>query len=497
MTSHGHPGPGSRARRVAYLSYSSGIYDARTIRMARSAIEAGAEVTVYARWEPGLPLVEQHDGFRLVRAPWVWQLAIPGFERLLGGRIRGVPPRGWERARMNALAPPPALLAGDNEASGGTVVDSGPEAARSAGALAQPQRRRGRSLAPRRLARRFVLRPIRGAWQAARRPFQLLQKYPARPIAWARSVQRVAEPADIWHGMWAGSLPALDRLRHRFGGRTVYDSRDVYLESRDLATAPRIVRPVIRAFERRWARRADVVISVNHAYAELVSRAFDIPLPPVVMNCPEAWTPPAPPPDRIREALGLPRSVAIVLYQGQLISDRGIEQAMDAILEVPGAMLVLLGYGQWRRYQRRSEEPPYAGRVRLLPAVHPTELVPWTASADVVVMPIQPTSLNHRYTTPQKLFESIAAGVPVVASDLPGMAEVLRDIEVGALCDPTSPPSIAAAIRDVLGVDDETRAARRERILAAAHARYNWAVQVDVLHATYRDLLADRTRGPA
>jgi glycosyltransferase involved in cell wall biosynthesis len=497
VTSQGRPGQEPIARRVAYLSYSSGIYDARTLRMARSAIEAGAEVTVYARWEPGLPLVEQHDGFRLVRAPWVWQLAIPGFERLLGGRIRGVPPRGWERARLNALAQPPAPLPGTNDASGDNIADPGPEPAHLAGALAQPQRRRGRSFAPRRLARRFALRPIRASWRAARLPFQLLQKYPARPIAWARAVERVAEPADIWHGMWAGSLPALDRLRRRFGGRTVYDSRDVYMESRDLATAPRIVRPVIRAFERRWARRADVVISVNHAYAELVSRAFDIPLPPVVMNCPEAWTPPVPPADRIRQALGLPQSIAIVLYQGQLISDRGIEQAMDAILEVPRAMLVLLGYGQWRRYQRRSEEPPYAGRVRLLPAVHPTELMPWTASADVVVMPIQPTSINHRYTTPQKLFESIGAGVPVVASDLPGMAEVVREIDAGALCDATSPPSIAAAIRDVLGVDHETRAARRERILAAAHARYNWAAQVHQLHATYRDLLADRTRGPA
>jgi glycosyltransferase involved in cell wall biosynthesis len=498
VTLRGRPGPEGRALRVAYLSYSSGIYDARTFRMARSAIEAGAEVTVYARWEPGLPLVEQHDGFRLVRAPWVWQLAIPGVERLLGTRIRGVPPRGWEQARMTADAPPPAPLAANDDAAGAEVADPRPEGARLAGELAQRQPRRRRLISPRRLARRFVVRPIRAAWQSARQPFQLLGKYPARPLAWARAVERVAEPADIWHGMWAGSLPALDRMRRRFGGRTVYDSRDVYMESRDLATAPRLVRPMMRAFERRWARRADLVITVNDAYAELVSRAFDIPVPRVVMNCPEAWTPPTPPPDRIREALGLPGSTAIVLYQGQLISDRGIEQAMDAILEVPGATLVLLGYGPLRRrLRRRSEEPPYAGRVRLVPAVRPSELVPWTASADIVVMPIQPTSLNHRYTTPQKLFESIAAGVPVVASDLPAMAEIVREIDAGALCDPTSPPSIAAAIRDVLHVDDATRTARRERILAAAHARYNWAAQAHVLQAAYRDLLADQTRGPA
>ena len=54
-------------------------------------------------------------------------------------------------------------------------------------------------------------------------------------------------------------------------------------------------------------------------------------------------------------------------------------------------------------------------------------------------MAIQPTTLNHRYTTPQKLFESMAAGVPVVASDLPGMASIVRATGAGILCNPTSP----------------------------------------------------------
>ena len=61
----------------------------------------------------------------------------------------------------------------------------------------------------------------------------------------------------------------------------------------------------------------------------------------------------------------------------------------------------------------------------LLPAVSPEDLLEWTASADVLVVAIQPTSLNHQFTTPQKLFEALAAGVPVVAADLPGIAEVV------------------------------------------------------------------------
>jgi glycosyltransferase involved in cell wall biosynthesis len=117
-------------------------------------------------------------------------------------------------------------------------------------------------------------------------------------------------------------------------------------------------------------------------------------------------------------------------------------------------------------------------------------LLEWTASSDVMVMAIQPTTLNHRYTTPQKLFEAIAAGVPVVAADLPGMAQIVKATDVGVLCDPTSPASIAEAIRTVLAQSPAGLAAMRERSRRAADETYNWERQVTVLFEVYRGLLA-------
>lgn len=427
----------ARPRRIAYLSYSSALYDARTFRMARWAVDHGFEVTVYGRWEPGLPLAEERDGYRIIRAPWTLRQLLPG-----------------RRPPSTAVQATPRHVLG----------------------AARPSHSRLRGIVS------TILRiPLR--WM------RLLVKYPIRPLAWARTVARVAEPADVWHGMWAGSLPAMDGLRKRYGGVAIYDSRDVYMESRNLATAPGPLRAAMSWFERRWARRMDRVITVNRSYARLLASRFGIAEPAIVMNCPRAWSPPDPPPAHIRLALGLDPATAIVLYQGQLISDRGIEQAMDAILQVPGAVLALLGYGDWEaRFRERAAAAPYAGRVFVLTAVEPDELVSWTASADVMVMPIQPTTLNHRYTTPQKLFESIAAGVPVVASDLPGMAEVVTEVGAGVLCDPTSPASIAAGIRQILDLSTGERAAMRSRILAAAHERYNWEAQVQVLEAVYAGL---------
>jgi glycosyltransferase involved in cell wall biosynthesis len=169
---------------------------------------------------------------------------------------------------------------------------------------------------------------------------------------------------------------------------------------------------------------------------------------------------------------------------------------MDAMLEVPGAVLALLGFGPWeKRLAAAVAEAPYAGRVAILPSVLPSELLDWTASADVSVMAIQPSSVNHRYTTPQKLFESIAAGVPVVASDLPGMAEIVRGSDVGLVCDPTSPAAIADAIRTLLSEPEPARVMRRASILRLAHDRYNWERQAIRLLEVYRELLGDASPG--
>jgi len=324
-----------------------------------------------------------------------------------------------------------------------------------------------------------------------RQRWRLLKMFPINGIGWAAALEETAEPADIWHGMWAGSLPALLRLRQRLGGRSIYDSRDVYMQSRAFAQMGQPWKWILTFLERRWARRVDRLITVNGSYAKLLARQFGIEPPAVVMNLPDRWNGLRPDPDLIREALALPASTAIVLYQGGLMTDRGIEQAMDAILLIPDAVLCLLGFGPMRdELIDRTATAPYAGRVYVLDPVPPDRLLEWTASADVSVMAIQPTSTNHAYTTPQKLFESIAVGVPVVASNLPGMAEVVEAVDAGVLCDPTDPASIASAIREVLDLPPDVKNARRTRILEAARRRYNWEVETPTLLAIYAELLS-------
>jgi len=110
-------------------------------------------------------------------------------------------------------------------------------------------------------------------------------------------------------------------------------------------------------------------------------------------------------------------------------------------------------------------------------------------------MPIQDSTLNHRLSTPNKLFEALAAGVPIVASDLPELRRIVMDDPagpLGVLCDPTDPTSIAAAIEGLLGRPPDERAALRERCLGAARDRWNWETESARLVDLYADLAASK-----
>jgi glycosyltransferase involved in cell wall biosynthesis len=103
-------------------------------------------------------------------------------------------------------------------------------------------------------------------------------------------------------------------------------------------------------------------------------------------------------------------------------------------------------------------------------------------------MPVQPDTLNHRLNTPTKLYDAMGVGVPVVASDLPGIAPIVTETGCGVLCDPEDPADIARAIREVIDASDPDRVARRLACLRAARERYSWRLQARELLGVYERL---------
>jgi glycosyltransferase involved in cell wall biosynthesis len=148
---------------------------------------------------------------------------------------------------------------------------------------------------------------------------------------------------------------------------------------------------------------------------------------------------------------------------------------------MPDAALVLMGFGPWaEELRRRDDDPRYAGRHVTLPAVPPDEVTRWAAGADVSIIAVPANSLNQRLSTPNKFWESIAAGTPVVIGrDLEVMRGIVETEGVGVIADPADAGDLARALGEIIEAPHDAREAMRERCLRLCAERYNWELAVE------------------
>jgi glycosyltransferase involved in cell wall biosynthesis len=321
--------------------------------------------------------------------------------------------------------------------------------------------------------------------------------------SWAAAVAAAAPQADVAHAKALVALPvARAAVRRTAGrrGRFVYDIADLHTESARLVKLPTVLRALVRRRERSLVRQAAGVLAATPAMAVEVARRFDVPTPIVLLNCPPAWHPETPGPiasERLAAAIGLPSGgerPPIVLYQGAFRVDQGIEELVaavdDPVLVATGAVIVFLGFGRLDA-SLRAESARRPGRMAVLAAVPEAELLDWTAGADVAFVGAPPRTLNQRLTLPNKLFQSIMAGVPIVVGEGTEHCRLASSEGVGRCCDIDAPASIAAAVAELLAAPPAERDALRAHCRTVALEKYSWESTRDGLVELYRGL-ADR-----
>jgi glycosyltransferase involved in cell wall biosynthesis len=315
---------------------------------------------------------------------------------------------------------------------------------------------------------------------------------------WTRAVLDAAPETDVFHAQSLIVLPVVRNAARQLGGRFVYDVADYHTEAARLARMPAPVRELFRQRERSWARDASGYLAVSEPVARLVERRWRVERPEVLFNCPPAWRPEEPGPvlsDRIREALGLPAERPVVLYQGGFSVDRGIEELITAArepdLRALDAAVVFMGYGRLEGLIRKAtvDQP---GRIHLLPAVPPDELLEWTASADASFVGQPPRTLNQKMNLPNKLFESLMAGVPVVVSEGNEQCRLVTAEGVGECCNIDSPPAVSKALAGLLSAPEFERQRLRAHCRTVALEKYTWEGNAGGLLALYRRLAEGR-----
>ena len=239
-------------------------------------------------------------------------------------------------------------------------------------------------------------------------------------------------------------LPVASQLATACGARLVYDSHELYSEQ-EFSGREKLRWAEIEA---KYIGACDAVITVNQSIATELERRYNIGGVRVIYNAERSSD--ARPRTRVfHEMFGLAADKKVLLLQGGLSAGRNLEVLVDAMrhVQTTSVVLVILGDGLLlKKLQARAVSKELSGRVFFHSAVPQKDLLTLTAAADAGVIPYQATCLNNYFCTPNKLFEFISAGIPILASDLPEIRNMVVGQQIGLVGNMSTPEKLAGLI---------------------------------------------------
>lgn len=440
----------SRRPRVAVLVYNDCHADTRVLKTAATLVEAGADVRIFAIARPtaGYPagvwrlengvVLERLSTFELFQhlAP------MARIYRRISGSPGAVALGATEDVGRGRGAP------GSAPAHAGRVARDRPIVAAVAPApkTALPDR------ILRSRAGRLALRPLSAV---------VLWSY------WRSAADAVTRwRPDVVHANDANTLHPAMSVAGRLQVPFVYDSHELWTQ-RNVAGRRPVATKVERWIERRGIRRAAAVITVSPSIASYLQTTYGLVQAPVlVRNIPPAAQRTTDRREgRLRALAGLGAESRVLAYGGRITTNRGLEETIDALAELPDDVhLVVLGYGAAGYVdglRTRARARGVTGRVHFVGKVPSAEVSLALADADASIVFVRPTCLSYRWSLPNKLFESIHGGLPVVAADLPDTRQIVEEHGVGEVFESEEPRVMARTILSVIADPERYRAASR------------------------------------
>ena len=231
---------------------------------------------------------------------------------------------------------------------------------------------------------------------------------------------------------------------------------------------------LLTAIDRRALRAADFVVADTQANADFLAELSELPeqrFAVCFVGAEEAVFQPG----------WAPEDPATAVFVGKLIPLHGLETVLGAARFAPEVRFRIIGSGQLESLlESRPENVEWIRWVEY-------DLLPGELHRAACALGIFGTSDKARRVIPNKAFQALACGVPLVTADTPAARELLADGESALLVPPGDPEALAAALRRVL-----TEPEFAQRLADGGHAVYRDQASEDVLGARWRSLIESR-----
>ncbi len=251
----------------------------------------------------------------------------------------------------------------------------------------------------------------------------------------------------------------------------VYDTHELFCEVPELMNRP-LKKRIWKTLEKMIFPKLKYVFTVNNSIAAAYLNEYHVPIH-VVRNVP--FLSKQQTDFKIaRTDLGITDDTKIIVLQGAGINiDRGAEEAIQAMQYLNDAILIIIGSGNViDTLKQMTIDLKLQHKITFINKLPFEQLVQYTKIADIGISLDKDTNMNYRYSLPNKLFDYIHAGIPVITSDLIEVRTIVNQYNIGTIIQNHSPQHIAQVFTNTLK-DTETLFKWKQNTIKAA-TELNW-----------------------
>ena len=255
--------------------------------------------------------------------------------------------------------------------------------------------------------------------------------------------------------------------------KVFYNSRELYAHLAGLRNKS-AVQSIIARVERTFIYKVDTVFVTGEMDKKFLQDSYGIDNIVVIRNLPKYNNEIKP--INLKEKYGIPSKAKIIMYQGVVLEGRGILYLIRQLDKFDNLHFIIVGDGEFKnQFQKETDKLKIKDRVHFIGAVNHEELLNYTAAADIGVALIENISISYYYALPNKLFEYIMAGVPVIVSKLPQMEKVVNEYNVGKCVDLQNENEVITVINEML--NDENLLKEYSANCKKASVILNWEAE--------------------